>query len=499
VHRAIIIIIIYPSTNQQNQFFIFDTGSFQSILQWSIEPSQAPDIKTKEEMSVPCDIREAVAILSSGKPISSSSSATPVDVLAVVVSIAQNSLAPPVASIGKIELYISDESLSADESAFVTLKGSDQLSRIEHEQISIGDVIRFNRLFLRSRPQSSNAFHFVHLNDNPEPGTEWFRFDSNKSSSNRIPENMVTSGERIQELKSWFQQSRKDSFLLAPLRCKQRSLSEIYTSVGLLSNVAVKVKHHECQRATTTSIHSRATKKRRIPQPTIGYAIVTDESSSDISMSLIDIENRFSVTLQKAKNSCLVLILSNVLTRKQSDVLGTKDCTSDEIILVPTKASVAIFLRRDYRRPSLKPLSPLDATQTQMPNPIKDEQITVVASILDISIGGKLLHESQCMKSPASFIRNILTTDKRYHDAILHLESFGISAIQYNHKVFASSDILKTLCGGIDAEDLINKETQGLQVFRLVKAMLREQVMFRWTIEKNFKSTKVLKVALPNN
>jgi hypothetical protein len=444
-------------------------------------------------MPAPFGIREAIDILSEKRNVLPSSSS--VDILAVVVSIIKSPLVASATSIRKAEIWITDESLSPDESACVPLWGSSAISRIEQEQIAKGDVIRFNRVSLKKRAQSSNTYCFVHSFEDPEPGLAWFRFSSNNGSSHhRIPENMAMTPQRIQELKYFHQQSGNGSFLLSPLRCKRRNLSEIQSSVGLLSNIAIRVKHHESQRSSP-----RAIKKRRrsspVAQSTIGYATVADASTSDVTMTLVDLENRFSGNLRAAKATGQVLMLTNVSSRKQSDV-QVKNCALDEVILVPTKASVALLLSKENQTQSVVPQSLPDGTQTQMPYSIQGE-IKVVSSILDISIGGKLLQETRCMESPSSFLQNITTPDRKYRDATLHLESFGISVVQSIHSVFASSKIIKTLCGGIDPEELIRDETIRIRAFKLVHALLREQVLLRWTIETSCEPSNVLKVVLP--
>lgn len=460
-------------------------------------------------MSVPYTIRGALDTLTSKTSVSPSA---PVDLLAVVVSIISPSSAT---STSKAKLWIADESISSQVSVCVILYGSTEVSRVTEEQISIGDVIRFNNLSLhKATDHDDNDFQLVYSTIDPEPGLRWFCFGSllagdrcikhdQSVDQKRIPDNMLTAPQRIQDLKTWFCNSRNKIFLstLSPIPCKKRLLSETQASLGLLSNLGVNVLHHECQQTKILETPPSNSKKRKfassISHASIGFATVTD--SSGVKMSLIDLNNRFSDTLREAKDTGRVLLLTNISSTKQSDIqcIQGKNCAFDEVILVPTRATVALLLSNEESQSSQNLVSyslPNDATQTQLPGFNSDNQeSTLVSSILDISINGKLLHETKCMDSPTSFLKGMIR-DGSYVEVTLHLESFAEGG---NHLVFAKPSILQTLCGGLEAKELITEERLRLHVFKLVQALIREQVLLIWTIKRNSKEAVVLKVVLP--
>lgn len=449
-------------------------------------------------MPAPCGLREAINILSQTEIVSSTSPSS-VDILAVVISIINS---PPVASATstrKVEIWITDESLAPGESAFVTLWGSSAVSRIEQENVSLGDIIRFNRVSLiKKRAQLSKEYSFVHSLENPEHGVSWFRFSSNdRSMHQRVPENMaMTSPQRIEGLKSFYQQDGYGQILLSPLRCKRRSLGEIQASVGILSNITVVVKSHESQISSPRGMKRGIKKRRRPPavtQATIGYARVADASAPDVILTLVDLENKFSKILRLANSSGRLLMLTNVSSRKNSDV-QVQNSALDEVVLVPTNASVALLISNESQSQSSVPQTLHNSTQTQIPYQGK---INVVSSIVDISISGLPLQETGCMESPSSFLEKITTPDGKYRDALLHLESFGTAAAIPTYAIFASSKIMQTLCGGIEPEELIREEALSIGSFKLLQALLREQILLRWSIETGCEPAKVLKVVLP--
>ncbi len=171
----------------------------------------------------------------------------PIDVVAVVSGISTLK-SPPTSShttMPRVDLRIIDQSIPSNAVAKVSLYGSVELARISEEQISPGDVIRFNQLGLGRQhlPQDSPSssvgndnvlLHFEHPMNHLEPGLRWFKLGrirvSNKiestddcsspggSTSRRqrafltddrrqawsFPSEMVTSESRIKELLIWF-------------------------------------------------------------------------------------------------------------------------------------------------------------------------------------------------------------------------------------------------------------------------------------------------------
>lgn len=377
------------------------------------------------KMYAPYTIRGAIDTLLSKTEIVSPRA--PVDVLAVVLSIVQSPQALQ-SSISK--LWITDESISPQVSVCVVLYGSNEASRITQEQIAIGSVIRFNNLALRKgTTQDSTTFELIFCTNDPEPGLRWLCFGSlleddrcvnnnEQSVDQRIPESMLTYPKRILDLKTWFCDYKRKKFLsaLSPMSCKKRDLSETQASIGLLSNLAVSVLYYECQQ--TKIVESPSKKRRRsytMAQSPIGYATFTD--SSGVNMSFVDLNNRFSETLRKAKEKGLVVLLTNVSSTKQSDVncIQGKNLAFDEVILVPTSATVAVLLSNKSESQKLDTQTALKhSNQTQISSSESERQeITLVSSILDISINGKHLHQNKCLDSPSSFVKSITKNGHR--------------------------------------------------------------------------------------
>ena len=461
------------------------------------------------KMYAPYTIRGAIDTLLSKTEIVSPRA--PVDVLAVVLSIVQS---PQALQSTTSKLWITDESISPQVSVCVVLYGSNEASRITQEQIAIGSVIRFNNLALRKgTTQDSTIFELIYCTNDPEPGLRWLCFGSlleddrcvnnnEQSVDQRIPESMLTYPKRILDLKTWFCDYKRKKFLsaLSPMSCKKRVLSETQASIGLLSNLAVSVLYYECQQ--TKIVESPSKKRRRsaytMTQSPIGYATFTD--SSGVNMSFVDLNNRFSETLRKAKEKGLVVLLTNVSSTKQSDVncIQGKNLAFDEVILVPTTATVAVLLSNKSESQKLDTQTVLKhSNQTQISSGESERQeITLVSSILDISINGKLLHQNKCLDSPSSLVKSI-TKNGHYREVIMELESFGTSSQEGNHVVLVNPSIMQTLCGGVSAKELIEEERLRSNVFQLVQALLREQVLLFWTIQRSLKDAIVLKVMLP--
>eukprot|EP00980_Cylindrotheca_fusiformis_P030652 scaffold25176_cov191-Cylindrotheca_fusiformis.AAC.2 len=447
-------------------------------------------------MPAPLGLREAIDISEkTASSSSSSSSSSLVDILAVVLSVIKSPSIPPASSKCKAEVCITDECLAPDESVFVTLWGSSALSRLEQERISNGDIIRFNRVGLRKKGKRSKAYCFVHSLEDPESGLAWFRLSSKKGAIHfPVPENMKVAPERIEELKRFHQSSGNGRSLLPPLRCRRRSLSELQASAGMLSHITIVVKSHDVQQSSPQALGKRR-RSSPMPQATMGYARVADALTPEGTMTLVDLDNRFSGTLRSAKATGQVLMFTNVSSRKQSDIQG-KNCAVDEIILVPTQASVVLLISEEGKKQGGGTQTLLDGTQVENSS---YGEIEVISSIFDFSIGGMALQETRCMESPSSFLQNMTTTDGKYREISVHLESFGTASAQPTYSIFASSKVTQTLCGGIEPEELIQDEGLRVRSFKLVHALLREQVLLRWTIDTSFSPPKVLKVVLPHS
>lgn len=470
-------------------------------------------------MSVPCTISEAVEILEGRRKQRKTpdTHCTPVDILGVVLnhSILQSPPASSSASFPKAEIWISDFSIS-DMSARVTLYGSTEIVRVAEQQIKVGDVLRFNRVSLNKNNSASDSFQFV-LHDDPEPGFDWFRlghidsrngtWDHQDETTRRIPDNMITSNLRIVEVVEWFRKNRTGHFQndggITPLPCKRRSLSEIQASVGLLSNITVRVTHYDFQISLQSPAGAR--KRRRgstTPQSTIGFATVTD--GSGVIMSLVDPGNRFASTIRTAKETGRLVMLTNISSKSQNDIQGRLSAL-DEVVLVPTKATATFLLpttESSYtNNGNGGSLTPLEATATQTPDS-KKKQTTLLSRILGLSIGGVSLKSTiRTFESPAQFLGTVLTPDGDYRSATLYLDSWNnISMGRDDNGIIAGPNVVKTLCGGVEAAELIRDESLGRHALNLVRALLNESILLRWTINENdnYDQADVARVVLSN-
>jgi hypothetical protein len=154
-------------------------------------------------------------------------------------------------------------------------------------------------------------------------------------------------------------------------------------------------------------------------------------------------------------------MLTNLLSKSQNDIHG-RTFPLDEVVLVPTRATAAVLLSTENLDGNGETCSSPEATQTQIPDARKN-QITLVSSILDLSIGGVSLKDSRSLESAAKFVDTIFTADGEYRSATLHLESCSISMGRSDGGIIAESQVVKTLCGGVEPGELIRDGPGALE------------------------------------
>jgi hypothetical protein len=458
-------------------------------------------------MAAPCSISEAIKVLDERQKQKQKQKQlpAPVDVMGIVVnySIIQS---PPVASSlssPKAEIWITDPSVSSGVSARVTLHGSTEVARVADEKLAVGDVVRFNRLSL-NKNHSRDSFQFLHSWSDPEPGFGWFRLGHiasdgtwiSQAATRRIPDNMTTSEIRISELTRWFQGGNTPhSTSLSPLPCTRRSLSEIQSCVGLLSHVAVRVTHFDCQVAPQSPVVGKRKRSSPMKQSLIGYATVSDDSG--VFMSLVDPGSRFGSTLRTALDTGKYLMLTNLSSRNQNDIHG-RPFALEEVVLLPTRSTTAVVLSNHKLIGNGEASSSPDATQTQVVNSRKS-QVTLVSSLLDISIGAVSLRSRYLeLPTPATLLATILTTAGEYSSATLHLESTSSISIGQPENVFyAGSKVVMSLCGGVEARELMGDEALSQHASQLVRSILDEGILLRWTIDARNEKAEIVDVVLP--
>ncbi|CAJ1906792.1 unnamed protein product [Cylindrotheca closterium] len=453
--------------------------------------------------SSPCTIREAIDVLSLQKLPSDD---RPVDLLGAVASIVKSPPLQYAKSSSKVELWITDHSLSSGETACVVLWGSAELSRVEITRLEPGDVVRFNGVSLqkslqqRQQQQGENiTYYFTYSHKNEEPGMKWYAFNDRETS--RIPDSMQTPAQRIQDLKEHYTREMGNGGRLSPLPCRFRHLNELQVSTGLMSNISIRVKQHELQQFT-------AVKTRRltssVTKSVVGFATVADSAKPDLTMTLVDTDNRFANDLREARDTNKVLMINNVFTRKQSEVLGDNSVVG-EVVLVPSKNSIVNWEWKTDDLQQQQHHSMPSTLETESPGYKLQKSITSLACLVDIEISGKLLNASKCLESPTCFVQGMIITsedqqEEIYRPVTLHLESStsSSSTIPCPREVLASPAIIQTLCGGIDAKELTHDELLQKSVFDLVQAMLRDQVKLKWTIRMDCQPFAVEHVVLPS-
>ena len=453
-------------------------------------------------MSAPLSIVEAIKILEDRqkqkRPISLIYD-DPVDIMGVVInsSLLQSPPASSKASFPKAEIWISDWSMPSDTSARVTLYGSTEVVRVAEEQIKFGDVLRFNRVSL-GKNYTRKAIQFLRQWEDPEPGIGWFRLGHidnqgawiNQEVSKRMPDTMITPTQQIKNLVQRFRksQSANSHTALPPLPCTRRRLNEIQSGVGLLSNVAVRVSSYDNQ-ITPKSTAGRNRKLNSLAtQSSILFANISDDSG--VAMTLVDPGSRFLAAIRTAKETGQLLMLTRMVTKKQSSIYG-KALPSDDVVLFPTTSTVALLTKDENWNGKGEIASPSRGAETQAP------KLTLISSILDISIRGSSLKDDKSLESTARFLKAALNKKGGYDAARIHLRSCNISTCRWEEGILAGPNIWKTLCGGINAGELRRNTTLCQHALSIVRALFSESILLRWTIETKHDCAKVVKVALP--
>lgn len=573
------------------------------------ESSSKP--KTQSPTLGPVDVVAVVSgIATLQSPPASSATATP----RVDLRIADQSI--PNYMTAKVSLYGSQEAARISEEQIapgdIVRFNRIGLSR-RHRPQAIEQIARNTEGFTvrsKSGPPDENTIHFEHSADDPEPGWRWYKLGrirttvygddqhdhqerisiagrkaflcEDERQSRNFPDEMATAETRIQELIAWFVSRGQDDGAnnslgaegannrtarsLSPLPCKRRSLAEIQASSGLLSNIHVQVTHCDSQvLPPCSSTSSPAAKKQRsgavksLPQQqqVIGFATVTDNSG--VVLSLVDPGSRFGSVFQAAQNQGKILMMSNILSKKQSDIYG-RPLVSEEVVLWPTRKTAASILSSSSSDGDEKvPMT--GAQQGKIPSRTSKEDQCVKSPntnkmIRSRSHGGKmeeansetqltqrhptfhnetstnyvlvesrlvdiLVNETslrQCInRTPHSLKEHVLSADdKDYLPAVLHLEPieglFGVEKGKKMDRFLAGTSVIHALCGGVTPSEWnINNGSDdgggattksstavgGGNVLRLLHALFDEGIALQWTIDVGHDPPRVIKVSLP--
>lgn len=408
----------------------------------------------------------------------------------------------------RCQIWLLDESLDAAASkssngAFVgsrfVLYESSEIARTLTEKIKAGDILRFNRVALKSYGGSSQ---FQFSSQDPEPGFNWFRLGSidchgrlyGKRSDDyvetAIPKYMITSRERVAELADWYNNKRK---MIHPpsmpnaLPTRKRQLDEIQSSVGILSNITVRVISFRSEPTIekNTSYSSGEMKRKNRTRPTVAFASFTDDSG--VVMSFIDSSGRFLPELISAQDKILEtrLVMTNISTEHQSNLQGLTT-SGKEIILVPTETTTVRLISEDKipNHPNTKSSCVYDFDVTQTQETTHGTDTIVRSSIIDISVNGLSLKTSRSVFSSSSeFLKTITRKDESFNEAIIHLEKNDEQVCRTG--ILATPDVVKTLCGSLDVAELSNDEKLCMHSMRFLQDLLQEHIVVDWTLNKS--------------
>mmetsp|Transcript_14303 Transcript_14303/g.33206 ORF Transcript_14303/g.33206 Transcript_14303/m.33206 type:complete len:499 (+) Transcript_14303:226-1722(+) len=399
------------------------------------------------------------------------------------------------------------------------LYGSSEVARIDQEQIKVGDLLRFNRVALKD---FDGSLQFRFCFHDPEPGVSWFRLgyiDSQGSfnennvddhcSASRIPESMRTSKKRIAELVEWYKNNFHRILPLSSenLPSRRRHLSEIEFTSGILSNVRVKVVKVRSEYVAVANRNAKLgqKKKRSKMLSSVTFAIFTDESGT--SMPFIDTSGRFLPKLRSAQNDndTTFLIITNVYTEYQSNLRGLETSTN-EIVLVPTVASSGVLVVvpdiKNSNSVNANPSGTSDIDAMPMHEPsqhFSSREKTVISRMMDVTVNGISLKKTQSVFATASkYLQTILASNDRFfRTAMVDLETKCCYGKVSSSTIEATPDVLKTLCGSLDVDELSSDETLRSYSMGFLRGLINEGVVLEWRlVEDEDKNLTIVKAVL---
>ena len=412
--------------------------------------------------------------------------------------------------------------------ARIELYRSVDVSRVEEQQIQPGDILRLNRVVLKASEKKNicnGSLIFQFCSHNPEPGLNWYRLAEKngdgvtigKVRGIKIPHNMVTPRQRITALIDWYNKHYNHfqggdfyatpskgfdiddtcmgrSTRLTSLPCRERKLNEIRSSVGLTSNIEVRVTRFYSKPAReliTKSMYRKRRKFADILPSLVAFAVITDDDS-DTFMIFVDISGRFSSLLELAKKEKTNIKLTNVLTKHQSDLRGLQ-FPSNDIVLVPTTTTAGFLVCESERdtNDETKKIQKLDKQN------VPGEEVGLISGVQDIHIDGISL-KKKCFDSyttvfstTTEYLETILDEGKHFKTARIFFDD------QKKGMAIAIPEVVKCLCGSLDIDELLNDNTLLRYSMRLFRAVILEKIMLKWTIYTDHNNErKISNVAL---
>jgi hypothetical protein len=304
-------------------------------------------------------------------------------------------------------------------------------------------------------------------------------------------------------------------------------------------------KRRRTGRQLQNSINNSSTCKQEHLVPAVTIATITDDSKG--FMSLVDTTGKFHTILLQAANEhrqqryqqerrhqprhqdnkevtnmTTMLFVTNVLTKPQRSLYGIKFSSPiDEIVLVTTTNSAAVLVpingsnnNSDASCDAAVTLSletqsrqSLSTTYTpKVPHENEDrDEITLISMIRDIMIDDKSIrrNDQSIFSSTASYLETILQkTDDGFGSFITEysrkvrirldrssINSFIKKRVMPSEILPASPYVLKILCGGLDATELVNDNNGGSSAIvkhsmDFLRGLIEEPVVLEWTVQR---------------
>ena len=241
-------------------------------------------------------------------------------------------------------------------------------------------------------------------------------------------------------------------------------------------------------------------------------------------MPFLDDKSRFCTILQQAVTTGRPLRLTHVSSQAGRSLgqvsLGRirKDAL-EEVVLVPTKSTIATLLQDGDAALWEPEESQVDPTQSQFPanlthipyqtpsrhhtmllSPIKDI-VLLSGSNTNISLVQILGYPDASTRWASALVESCDTdtpSSYRYCSAWVTLEAGVLSGKE--QQVEAGGSIVRKLCGDLSVEELVScgEESLHRHAYSIMVSLYKEQVQLRWTLEQASEGTmdRVVNVSL---
>jgi hypothetical protein len=487
--------------------------------------------------TVPYTLSEAVDVCKKRQiDTLASTKDSPVDIVGVIVDLSYTREPFPI-----VCLWIQDPSLPSGVKVLFSLRGSKALTFIEECDVSIGDIIRFNRISLKEIEIDTTGgedavYHFHHSWTDPEAGPEWCRLGRIEGDTSvaltqdvlAIPDQMQTDEACLERLVAWYRGSDYFSArgnqnpCLSQLPCQQRSLTQLQTLIGAESNIVVKANDFQSAAPNYELGLKRRHSSISTPAAPCSFALLTD---GVCSMPFLDDKGRFRTLLQQAVTTGRPLRLTNVSSQAGRSLgqvsLGRirKDAL-DEVVLVPTKSTIATLLQDGDAALWEPEESQVDPTQSQYPanlthipyqlepsrhhtillSPIKDIELLVSGSNTKISLAQVSEHPDASTRWASALMESGDTdtpSSYRYSSAWVTLEAAVLGGKQ--QQVEADDSIVRKLSGDLSVQELVSgEESFHRHAYDIMVSLYREQVPLQWIVQQASEGTmsRVINVSL---